>query len=245
MDKDTHPSSQKSKTRECLQSIGSKLVEVPQISTSRGCLDIFCKEFNVPRGLISKISLYYDTLRDWNKIHNLVQRSDLDNFWQRHAADSAQLIKYIPSPQSVIFDLGSGAGFPGLILSILTPNTVLLFESNQKKIVFLEHVIHALGLNAKVISGRIEETIQVELENQNSDVVITSRALGSVAYILSLVSNVSRETEIVYLLHKNKKQLEKEIPLAIIQWDFAWRSLPSITSMDSAILSVTSVKKKE
>ncbi|MEI8296050.1 MAG: RsmG family class I SAM-dependent methyltransferase, partial [Alphaproteobacteria bacterium] len=161
-----------------------------------------------------------------------------------HATDSAQLVKCIPSPRSVIFDLGSGAGFPGLILSILTPNLVLLFESNQKKIVFLEHIIHTLGLSAKVIHGRIEDNIKKQTESQNEDIIITSRALGSVAYILSLGPNVSRETQISYLLHKNKNQLDKEIPLALTQWDFDWESTPSITHPDSAILAMSNVKRK-
>lgn len=205
----------------------------------------FYENFNVSRETMDKLKFYQHLLQSWGHTHNLVQRSDLENFWCRHAADSAQLVKYITSSEIPILDLGSGAGFPGLIISIFLPNRVFLFESNHKKAIFLEHVIHNLKLTAKVIVGRIEETIKNCFEEQIKETFITSRALGSLSYILSLVGNVSRETQMTYLLHKSKKQLENEIPSAATEWDFNWETFSSLTHADSVILKITQAKRKK
>jgi len=204
----------------------------------------FCENFNVSRETLDKLKSYYELLQSWGHVHNLVQRDDLENFWLRHAADSAQLLKYITSSQIPILDLGSGAGFPGLIISILIPNSVFLFESNHKKAIFLEHVIHTLKLANKVIVGRIEETLKDFFKEQTKEALITSRALGSLSYILSLTENVSRETQITYLLHKSKKQLENEILSTMIEWDIEWETFPSLTHIDSVILKITQAKRK-
>ena len=134
---------------------------------------------NVSRETLFKFEAYLTLLEKWQRRINLVANSTMANVWQRHILDSAQLIKFYPANTKKILDVGSGAGFPGLVLAIMGDVTVDLVESDQRKAVFLSTVIRELGLPAKVHNQRIET-----MPNLRPD-VITARALASVVFIRS------------------------------------------------------------
>jgi len=136
---------------------------------------------NVSRETLDKFQAYLTLLEKWQRRINLVSNSTLTNAWQRHILDSGQLAAYCPPQTQHILDVGSGAGFPGLVLAIMGGVTVDLVESNQRKAVFLSTVIRELGLPAKVHSQRIET-----MPNLHSD-VITARALAPVPKLLNLL----------------------------------------------------------
>ena len=136
---------------------------------------------NVSRETIDKFQLYLILLEKWQRRINLVSNSTLDDAWQRHILDSGQLASYYPPQTRQILDVGSGAGFPGLVLAIMGGVTVDLVESNQRKAVFLSTVVRELGLPAKVHNQRIET-----MPNLRSD-VITARALAPVPKLLNLI----------------------------------------------------------
>ena len=142
-----------------------------------------CELLNVSRETIDKFRMYLTLLEKWQRRINLVSNSTLADAWQRHILDSGQLAAYCPPQTRHILDVGSGAGFPGLVLAIMGNVTVDLVESDHRKAVFLSTVIRELGLPAKVHSQRIET-----MPNLCSD-VITARALAPVPKLLKLIEN--------------------------------------------------------
>lgn len=122
--------------------------------------EAFAAEFDVPRETLAKLDLYAALLREWQGRMNLVGRSTLASVWERHFRDSAQLIglahlRHVSPPW---LDIGSGAGFPGLIIALLSGQSVHLVESIRKKVAFLDEVVHQLGLQpiVSVHNCRIE-----------------------------------------------------------------------------------------
>ena len=149
---------------------------------------------NVSRETIEKFQLYLTLLEKWQRRINLVSNSTLADAWQRHILDSGQLAAYYPPQTRQILDVGSGAGFPGLVLAIMGGVTVDLVESDQRKAVFLSTVIRKLGLPAKVHNQRIET-----MPNLRPD-VITARAVAPVPKLLNLVeTQMSAECVCLFL----------------------------------------------
>jgi 16S rRNA (guanine527-N7)-methyltransferase len=136
---------------------------------------------NVSRETIDKFQAYLTLLENWQRRINLVSNSTLADAWRRHILDSGQLAVYYPPQTGQILDIGSGAGFPGLVLAIMGGVTVDLVESDQRKAVFLSTVIRELGLPATVHNQRIET-----MPNLRPD-VITARALAPVPKLLNLI----------------------------------------------------------
>ena len=149
---------------------------------------------NVSRETTNKFQVYLTLLEKWQRRINLVSNSTLADAWQRHILDSAQLAAYYPPKTRQILDVGSGAGFPGLVLAIMGDVTVDLVESDQRKAVFLSTVIRELGLPAKVHNQRIET-----MPNLRPD-VITARALAPVPKLLNLIeTQMSAECVCLFL----------------------------------------------
>ena len=152
---------------------------------------------NVSRETIDKFQLYLTLLKKWQRQINLVSKSTLADAWRRHILDSGQLAAYYPPQTRQILDVGSGAGFPGLVLAIMGGVTVDLVESDQRKAVFLSTVIRELGLPANVHNQRIEV-----MPNLRPD-VITARALAPVPKLLNLIET-QMSTECVCLFLKGE-----------------------------------------
>lgn len=141
------------------------------------------KVLNVSRETLCQLEEYLALLEKWQRRINLVANSTMGNVWQRHILDSAQLVNFYPPNTKKILDVGSGAGFPGLVLAIMGNVEVDLVESDQRKAIFLSTVIRSLGLPAKVYNQRIET-----LPNLAPD-VITARALAPVPKLMKLIEN--------------------------------------------------------
>ena len=156
--------------------------------------DKVAKLLNVSRETLDKFDAYVKLLEKWQRRINLVAGSTMVDVWQRHILDSAQLARYYPPDTKKILDVGSGAGFPGLVLAIMGDVEVDLVESDQRKAVFLSTVIRSLGLSAKVHNQRIET-----LPNLSPDVV-TARALAPVPKLMKLIENqISTDTVCLFL----------------------------------------------
>ena len=121
----------------------------------------------------SKLCLYRDLLLRWNSRMNLMSSGDVRRFWSRHCWESVQLLRFLPADGCSVFDLGSGAGFPGLVLALLSENNrFTLIESRQKKASFLRHVSRETCTKVEV------ETARVENKPRTADLVV-SRAFAS------------------------------------------------------------------
>src|SRR6185369_225024 len=139
---------------------------------------------NVSRETISALETYAGLLRKWQKAINLVSGATLDDVWRRHFLDSAQLLPLIPEGDGHITDLGSGAGFPGLVLALLSGRPTHLVESDQRKAAFLGEVARATGC-----AGRVQiHAARVEALKPWGAAVITARALADLTQLLDWAS---------------------------------------------------------
>jgi len=157
--------------------------------------DDIARLLDVSRETIDKFQAYLTLLEKWQRQINLVANSTLAEAWQRHILDSGQLVALYPPQTKRVMDIGSGAGFPGLVLAIMGGVTVDLVESDQRKAVFLSTVIRELGLPAKVHNQRIETLPRLFPD------VITARAVAPVPKLLKLIEN-QLHPEIVCLFLK-------------------------------------------
>ena len=141
-------------------------------------------DFDVSRETIDNLNLYVDILTKWNSTINLVSKESVKNVWNRHILDSGQLFKFVTHDLKKWLDIGSGAGFPGLVIAVLAKGRfpslqMTLIESDKRKCVFLNEVVRELDLNVKTISKRIEDC-----PPQNAD-IISARALSQLEKLLS------------------------------------------------------------
>lgn len=123
--------------------------------------DEFQQATNVSRETLARLKLFVSLLEDWNQRHNLVSRRSLAEVWQRHVFDSAQLADFILPTAHSLVDLGSGAGFPGLILALLLADRgelrTVLYEATRKKCEFLATVAGRIGVAAEIRNRRVED----------------------------------------------------------------------------------------
>jgi 16S rRNA (guanine527-N7)-methyltransferase len=145
--------------------------------------DDFARAAHVSRETLARLKLYAALLEEWNARHNLVSRNSLHDLWRRHFLDSAQLVTWIPARARSLVDLGSGAGFPGLVLAEMLRERegfrVVAIEATSKKAKFLSHVAERLDLTVEVRNTRIED-----LPPEPFD-VITARACAPLPELLS------------------------------------------------------------
>jgi len=158
-------------------------------------MKIFEDNCNVSRETLQKLMEYEKILLAWNKKINLISNSTGNNIWVRHFLDSAQLRSFLNNFENSIIDIGSGAGFPGLVLSIIGFKNVSLVEKNFKKCTFLNYVVSNLGLDTIVINDNIEN-IKLDVD------VIVSRAFADVKKIMYSTKNMNYK-KILLLKSKN------------------------------------------
>ncbi|MEM9618459.1 MAG: 16S rRNA (guanine(527)-N(7))-methyltransferase RsmG [Pseudomonadota bacterium] len=167
----------------------------------------FATAANVSRETMERINAMDRVLMDWSSRHNLIARSTIEDRWRRHYLDSAQLVPLLPEGVKSIVDLGSGAGFPGLVLAAMLAEKdvcVTLIESTGKKAAFLSAAGEAMGLSAlKVIPERIES---VKLPNPPD--VITARALARLDKLLGYGAGIQGQNTRYFLLKGQDVGLE-------------------------------------
>ncbi len=136
----------------------------------------------VSRETLDRLTVYAQVLRHWQRRINLVSPGTLDHLWTRHFADSARLVPWLPAAGGTVVDLGSGAGFPGLVLALLTPATVHLVESDRRKAAFLREAARQTGAPVTVHACRVEALPPLPAD------VVTARALAPLPRLLTLAA---------------------------------------------------------
>ena len=200
----------------------------------------FARLADVSRETLEKFQIYLQLLEKWQSRYNLVGVTTLADPWRRHFLDSAQVLMYLGEEGPVRaaqswLDLGSGAGFPGLVLALMGAGEVHLAESNGKKCAFLRQVIRSTGAKATVHQGRIENLGLPPVD------VITSRALASISEILTLGEKFCRgDTE--YWLLKGAA-VQGELTEASKYWKLDWRFFRSVTDDSGAVLRLRECKR--
>ena len=143
----------------------------------------FCSHLYVSRETYEKFEIYHKTLSKWQKSINLISNSTIDNIWVRHFLDSAQLYDFTEKISGNILDLGSGAGFPGLILAMMGNKNISVVESDQKKCTFIREVALLSDTNIKIYNSRIEDLSFLK------PTLITARALAPLNKLIKYVEN--------------------------------------------------------
>lgn len=195
----------------------------------------FLSHTNVPRETFDRLLEMDRVLIDWSERHNLIARSTIKDRWERHFFDSAQLALLLPERFKTLVDLGSGAGFPGLVLAaMLAPKgvQVTLIESTQKKCAFLREAAAKMGLdNLKVLPERIES---VGLGFKPD--IITARALARLDKLLAYGAGIQGKNTRYFLL--KGQDVEGELTEAAKSWHMEVVKHPSRTDPRAAILEI-------
>jgi len=190
---------------------------------------------DVSRETRADLERFAALLTKWQGSINLVAPNTLGDLWQRHIEDSLQLLPLLPDRAQAFVDLGSGGGFPGLVLAIALKSTrpdarMTLIESDARKGAFLNEAIRATGANARVITGRIND-----IAPSGADVV-TARALAPLPRLLGFAAR-HLTSEGTALLQKGGK-VHEELAAARADWHFEYALYPSLTSEDGVILQI-------
>ena len=143
----------------------------------------FCSYQHVSRETFNKFEIFIEVLLKWQKSVNLISNSTINTIWKRHFLDSAQLYTYSHNIKGNILDIGSGAGFPGMILAMMGNNNVNLIESDQKKCIFMREVARLTNTKVKIYNCRIEDLDYMKPE------LIISRALAPLSKLIEYVDN--------------------------------------------------------
>ena len=202
----------------------------------------FSRFTQVSRETITSLKKYEGILIKANKTLNLIGNSTIKDIWTRHFLDSVQVIDFIDKNNKTLVDLGSGAGFPGLVLAIALkdrkiPLKIKLIEKSPKKVKFLKNLINELQLNVEVINQNIlQEPIKF------FDDVFIARAFKPLKIILQLIHNKAKNWKKIFIfLGKTGKN---ELLQASKSWDIEYKQRVSVTSNDSTVIEINRLKKK-
>jgi 16S rRNA (guanine527-N7)-methyltransferase len=191
----------------------------------------FASHTGVSRETLARLKAYAELLADWNERHNLVARSTLPDLWQRHFWDSAQLAPLIPDAARTLADLGSGAGFPGLVLAAMRPElAVTLHEATTKKCAFLQAAADRMGLRVSIANARMEDMPPKPFD------LVTARACAPLPQLLEYAHRfLSPNSVCLFLKGQN---VGSELTEAAKYWNIKVSQVPSQTDPSGAIVTV-------
>jgi 16S rRNA (guanine527-N7)-methyltransferase len=189
----------------------------------------------VSRETRARLNTYAELLRKWQRSINLVGPRTLDDLWNRHFIDSAQLMPLIPSTARVLVDFGSGAGFPGLVLAILGMAQVHLIESDQRKATNLREDARATGTPVTVHAKRIEQVTPFPAD------VVSARALAPLSDLLGFAAPFLRPDSLC--LFPKGQMAEDELSAASKTWNMTVDRIQSVTDSSATILRISRVSR--
>jgi 16S rRNA (guanine527-N7)-methyltransferase len=196
--------------------------------------DEFQNAANVSRETLARVKLFVGLLEDWNQRHNLVSRGSLAEVWRRHVWDSAQLAEFIPASAESLVDLGSGGGFPGVVLALLLrerpPFRTVLYEATRKKAEFLAAVAERIGVAVEVRNARIEDA-----PPENFDIVAARACAPLPRLLLYALRFQGPRTRNLFLKGQN---VGAELAESYKSWKMKLERYPSRSDPSGTILVV-------
>lgn len=199
----------------------------------------FRNSTHVSRETMERLEAYARLLEKWQPKINLVGPKTLPDLWSRHFLDSAQLVPLIPEGANTHMDLGSGAGFPGLVICILTELETHLVESDGRKAAFLREAARITGVsNRLTVHAKRAESLELPPVD-----LITARALAPLPDLLSLCEPFWKSQTLGLFL--KGKRYEEELTASKYGWYINFDAIPSQVDADSVILSISGTRRKE
>jgi len=205
-------------------------------------IDTFCRFTQVSRETITSLKKYEKYLIESNKTLNLVGKSTIKQIWLRHFLDSSQVIDFIDKNEIDLVDIGSGAGFPGLVIAVLAkdrkiPLKVKLIEKSPRKVSFLRDTIKNLNLQVEVLNINVlEQPAKLETD------LIVARAFKPLKIILQFLYKNTENWKKVFLFLGKTGQVD--LLQASKSWDIKYKQRMSVTSSDSIVIEINKLKKK-
>lgn len=199
--------------------------------------DDFAKAADVSRETLARLKAYVGLLTEWNARHNLVSKNSLEDVWQRHVWDSAQLMRFVSKSTNNLVDLGSGAGFPGLVLAAMLRERpgfrTVLYESIAKKCRFLEAAADRMQIAVEVRNARMEEARPEVFD------LVTARACAPLTKLLGY-ARPFQGPHTTNLLLKGQN-VEAELTEARTSWKLNAVRHESLTDPSGAILEIRDI----
>jgi 16S rRNA (guanine527-N7)-methyltransferase len=184
---------------------------------------------------IEKLEFFLEALIIANKKHNFISKSTEDDIWNRHILDSAQLVKFINFSKGSLSDLGSGAGFPGLVLAIFNKNSdfhVKLYEKSPVKRAFLEEISKRLSIKVSIKGNIYEEALDSEY--------VVSRAFKKLEVIIQVSREILKKSHKIIVLKGQNAQ--EDLKKAFKKEKYDYKLEDSITNKESKII-IVDIKK--
>ena len=194
-------------------------------------------ELNVSRETLDKLQAYGDLLVKWQAKINLVSNTTIDDLWNRHLLDSAQIYPLIPTGTKTLVDIGCGAGFPGLVLAIMGVPDVHMVDSDSRKMSFVREAARITETPVTIHNCRIDDIGETEFAD-----VVTSRALATLEKLLGF-SKALRKPDGTCIFLKGRKT-EEELKEAQKRWDFDYQSQGSLTDKEGRVLIIERMTQK-
>lgn len=187
-----------------------------------------------------RLEQYHDLLLKWQAKINLVSPTTIPDAWERHFVDSVQLVQYLPASGQIMYDLGSGGGFPGLIMAILRPELeVHLVESDGKKCAFLQTVSRETKTKVFIHNERIEKVVAA---TEAAPAIVSARALASLDQLLNYCKPWIKSRPDMTFLFPKGEQNQQEITVSREKWDFDLTEAVSKTDPKARILTLSHVR---
>ena len=190
----------------------------------------------VSRETLEKLQAYEALLREESARQNLISASTIDQLWERHILDSAQLIRFEPHLGASWADIGSGAGLPGIVIACLVGGPVTLIEPRRLRAEFLHRAVESLKLNATTVGSKVERV-------EGSFDVITARAVANLSKLFEISAHLST-TKTVWAFPKGTRAFG-ELSEAQRAWQGVFHVEQSVTDPDSQIVVATGVRSRK
>lgn len=195
------------------------------------------REYPVSRETLARLEKYVALLIEWNGRHNLVSAMSLRDVWRRHILDSIQLSRYVPRDAESLVDLGSGAGFPGLVLAAETGLAVTLIEATRKKCAFLEEAAAVLGVKADICDKRIEDVLPQVFD------VIVARACAPLPRLLAYAQRFCGPVSVCLFL--KGQNVGSELTQARNCWSIELQSFRSLSDPAGTVLEIRELHERD
>lgn len=187
--------------------------------------------------LAEKLDGYEALLKKWQRSINLVSRNTIDDARFRHIDDSLQVVQYVPDSAEILFDFGSGAGFPGLVIAMARPDVkVSLVESDQRKCTFLSTVSRETSTPITVVNQRIESAMLDSVPD-----VLSARALASLDKLFGFALPYADQNPDLVMLFMKGERADDEIEEAQQNYSFEYEKIQSETEASACILRITNL----